>query len=156
MVFSKDDLSLSKILRQEKHYEAKRFLKEFPNRNWSIAALNRLIVKIDATGSAERQHGGSRPRTSRTMENVDSVETVVLSQEDRPGIHRTMRQLSRETGISRTSVHRIIHKELQMKCLKKKQAHDLTDANKIAHLVRTKRLLRKCPRRLVQFMWFTD
>ena len=65
------------------------------------------------------------------MENVDSVETLVLSQEDRPGTHRTIRQVSRETGISRTSVHRIIHKELQLKCLKKKQAQYLTDANKI-------------------------
>ena len=131
-------------------------MKEFPNRDGSIAALNRLIAKIDATGSAEKRYGGGRPRTARTMENVDSVETLVLSQEDRPGTHRTIRQVSRETGISRTSVHRIIHKELQLKCLKKKQAQDLTDANKIARLVRTKQLLRKYPQRLVQFMWFTD
>ena len=55
MVFSKDDLSLIKILRQEKHYGAQRFLKEFSNRNWSIAAMNRLIAKIDATGSAEKR-----------------------------------------------------------------------------------------------------
>ena len=85
---------------------------EFPNRNWSIAALNRLIAKIDATGSAEKRHGGGRPCTAHTMENVDSVEKLV-----------------------------IIHKELQLKCLKKKQAQDLTDANKIARLVRNKQLL---------------
>ena len=82
MVFSKDDLSLIKILRQEKHYGAKRFLKEFSNRNWFIAAFNRLISKIDATGSAAKRHGGDRPRTARTMENVDSVETLVPSQEN--------------------------------------------------------------------------
>ena len=55
------------------------------------------------------------------MENVDSVETLVLSQGDRSGTHRTIRQVSRETGILQTSVHRIIHKELQLKYLKKKQ-----------------------------------
>ena len=77
------------------------------------------------------------------MENVDSVETRVLSQEDRPGILRTIRQVSRETGISRTSVHRIIHKELQLKCFKKETSPGLTDANKITRLVRTKQLLRK-------------
>ena len=38
----------------------------------------------------------------------------------------------------------------------KKHAQDLTDANKIASLVRTKQLLRKYLKRLVQFMWFTD
>ena len=94
MLFSKDDLSLIKILRQEKHYRAKRFLKEFPNRNWSIAALNQLNAKINATRSGDKQYGGSRPCTTRTMENVDSVETLVLSQEDRPGTHRTIRQVS--------------------------------------------------------------
>ena len=48
----------------------------------------------------ENGYGGGRPRTARTMENV---ETFVLNQEDRPGTHRTIRQVSRETGISRTS-----------------------------------------------------
>ena len=86
-------MSLIKILRQEKHYRAKRFLKEFPNRNCSITALNRLIAKIDATGSAKKRYRGGRPRTARTMENVDSVETIVLSQEDQPGTHRTICQL---------------------------------------------------------------
>ena len=106
-------MSLIKILRQEKHCGAKRILKIFPNRNWSIAALNRLIAKIDATGSVENRYSSGRPRTARTMENVDSVEKLVLSQEDRPVTHRTICQVSRETGILRTSVHRIINKELQ-------------------------------------------
>ena len=90
------------------------------------------------------------------MENVDSVETLVLSQEERPGIHRTIHKVSWETDISQISVYRIIHKKLQLKCLKKKQAQDLTNANKITRLVCTKQLLRKYPQRLVQFMWFTD
>ena len=79
-----------------------------------------------------------------------------LCQEDQPGTKGTIHQVSRETGISWTSVHRIIHNKLQLKCLKKKQAQDLTDANKIACLVCTKQLLRKYPQRLVQFMWFID
>ena len=75
-------------------------MKEFPNRNWSITALNQLIAKIDATGSTEKWYGGGRPRTACIIENVDSVETLVLSQEDRPGTYRTIRQVSHETGIS--------------------------------------------------------
>ena len=98
MVFSKDDLSLIKILRQETQYGAKRYLTEFPYRYYCLTALNRLIATIDATGSAAKRHGGDRPRTARTMENVDSFETLVLCQEDRPGTHRTIRQVFRETG----------------------------------------------------------
>ena len=65
-----------------------------------------MIAKIEATGSAQKRYGGGRPRTVHTMENFDAVETLVLSQEDRPGTHRTIRQVSRETSISRTSVYR--------------------------------------------------
>jgi len=35
----------------------------------------------------------------RTEENVDSANDLVLSQEDTPQIHRTVRGISRETGI---------------------------------------------------------
>ena len=41
------------------------------------------------------------PSTSRTTENVYDVEAHVLSQEDRPGSHRTIPGISRETDISR-------------------------------------------------------
>ena len=40
------------------------------------------------------------PSTSRTTENVYAVEAHVLSQEDRPGTHRTIPGISRETDIS--------------------------------------------------------
>jgi len=30
---------------------------EFPRRNWSLAAVKRLLQKIDATGSADRKTG---------------------------------------------------------------------------------------------------
>ena len=61
MVFNKDDLGLIKSLGQEKHDGGKSFLKnEFPNRNGSMAALERLIARIDATESAEKRNGLSR------------------------------------------------------------------------------------------------
>ena len=41
------------------------------------------------------------PRTSRSTENVYALEAHVLSQEDRPGTHRTIPRISRETDISR-------------------------------------------------------
>ena len=35
------------MLRVEKGYGAKRLMAEFPRRNWSIAAVKRLLQKID-------------------------------------------------------------------------------------------------------------
>jgi len=39
MDFSEEDKVLIKVLRQEKGYGAKKFIKEFPNKNWSLSSL---------------------------------------------------------------------------------------------------------------------
>jgi len=80
----------------------------------------------------------------------------VQSQEDKPQTHRTVCETARETGIHRSSIHQIIRKDLALKCIKKKQAQDLTDANKKARLVRTRQLLRCYPDHMVKFIWFSD
>ena len=62
----------------------------------------------------------------------------------------------REICISRTSVRRIIGKDLNLKCFKKKRAQELTEASKITRLTRVKQLLKKYPEQVVKFIWFTD
>ena len=47
--------------------------------------------------------------------NLDAVEELVQSQEDRPQSHLSTRQISRELGISR-----IVHDELSLKRLKRR------------------------------------
>src|SRR5277367_6654816 len=156
MVFSQDDRVLIKILRREKGYNVRRLLSEFPHKNWSCSAVYRLISQIDAIGSAERKQGSGRSRTGRKNANIANVEELMLSQEDAPCTHRTVRQIAREANISKSSVHRIIHQDLRLVCFKKKRAQELTDANKITRLVRAKQLLKKYPESLVSFIWFTD
>jgi len=80
----------------------------------------------------------------------------VQSQEDKPQTHRTVRETARETGIHRSSIHRIIRKDLALNCIKKKQAQDLMDVNKKARLVRARQLLRRYPDHMVKFIWFSD
>ena len=36
-----------KFLRENKHCGSKRFLTEFPDKNWSLSALERLLKKIN-------------------------------------------------------------------------------------------------------------
>ena len=59
-----------------------------------IVTLNRLIAKLIPSDQQSNDtvwaYGGDMPRTSRTTENVYAVDTHVLSQEDRPGTHRTI------------------------------------------------------------------
>lgn len=155
MAFSEADKNVIKFLRQVKNYGAKRFLREFPNRGWTLGGLNALILKIDRTGSTQRQPGSGRPKTARTVTNIELVESLVLSQDDLPQTHCTQRQISRETTLSRSSVRRIIKADLHLKCLKKRHAHELTAANNQARLERS-RLMRLYPASVVNFIWFTD
>ena len=80
----------------------------------------------------------------------------MLSQEDAPRSHHTTRQIGRETGISQTSVMGIIHNYLQLKCLKKHRAQELTTPNRLARLSCPKRLLQKFSLAEVDFIFLTD
>jgi len=102
MVFSKEDKVLIKVLRQEKGYEAKKFIKEFLNKN--LSSLKKLLTKIDQTGSVDRKPGSGIKCMIWIAENVGSVEELVISQESASGTHKTIRQIAKETGISKAKL----------------------------------------------------
>ena len=68
MVFTKEDGILITVLRQSKGYSARKLLEEFPDKEWSCSALDRLLRQIDATGTAHRNSGSSRERTVCTRD----------------------------------------------------------------------------------------
>jgi len=140
-------------MRIAKGYGAKRMLKEFPHKNWSLAGVNRLLKNIADSGSSARK---ARPMSRRTPENIAAVEEMIMSQESQPGTHRSLNEIAREIEVSRSTVRNIVHNDLKLKCLKKKQAQELTEANKLTRFVRAKQLLRHYPQSKVHFIWFTD
>jgi len=118
--------------------------------------VSNFLDKLKKTGTIERRPGSGQLRTVRTESNVNAVDELVLSQEDAPQTHHTFCQISRATGISQTSVMRIIHSDLRLKCLKKRRAQQLTAANRLAHLTRSKQLLRNFSSAEVDFIFFSD
>src|SRR5688572_19946129 len=153
---SKDDKILIRELRIHKGYNSYRLLQEFPGKNWCRRTIDRWIKRIDQSRSIECIARSGRPRTASSEETVAAVEELILSQEEAPGTHKSTRQIAGEIGISHMSVFRIAHRNLHLKCLKRKRAQELTDANKITRLSRTKQLLRRYPQHTVPFIWFTD
>ena len=136
MVFTEEDKVAIKFLRENKHYGAKRFLAEFPAKHWSLSGLKRFLKKIDETGSIERPKGAGRPLSVCCDDNIERVEQLALSQEDKPGTHLTQREITRETGISQKTVSRILKDDLRLRCFKKHRATELTEANKLAYVIR--------------------
>jgi len=93
---------------------------------------------------------------ARAEENVETVNDVVLRQEHKPQTHRTVREISRETGIHQSSVSQITCKDLHLKCFKRSHAQELTDTNCAAHMKRAKLLLQKFLQYATDFVFFMD
>ena len=90
MVFSSEDKNLIKNLVLLKGYSSLRLIKEFPQKGLNKNGLDVLLRKIRATAGVDRKPGSGRPRSVRTPENINTVHSLVLSQENAPQTHRTL------------------------------------------------------------------
>jgi len=146
MVFNADGHILNENLCKFKNYGAKRLIREFPTKGWSVSSVNKLLKKLRDTDTTARCAGSGRRRSARIDDNVDSVNELVLSQEGAPRPRRSTRQIARETGIHHSSVYRIVRQDLKLKCLKKCRAQELTAANCASRLIRAKKTFASFPR----------
>jgi len=106
-------------------YTADRLTKECPEKSLTKPGATKLLKTLQDTGKVDRRPGNRRPRSSRTEENVETVNhlgpvaptplkrhltkyplkwrwcngPLVLSQEDKRQTHRTVREIPRETRI---------------------------------------------------------
>ena len=131
-------------------------MKEFPSRRWKRSTLNNLIKRIDETGSADRNRGPGRHRSVRTPDNIAVVDELICSQEGQRGSSKSPREISRETGILRRSVQRIVKHDLQMKAFRRREVHLLSDADKLKRLTASKRSLRRLTKAKLTRTWFSD
>lgn len=92
--------------------------------------IGRLVRKFEATGSVSDLPKTGRPKSVRTAENIAVVKQSV--KED-PKQSTTRRSL--ELGISRTSLHRILHKDLNLHAYKIQLCQQLKPTDHFARRV---------------------
>ena len=80
---------------------------------FALEGLGKLLNKIDKHRSIQRIIGSGRPRSVWTQETIGAVGELAMSQEEKPGTHHSVRQISCELSIPRSSVHNIIHNSLK-------------------------------------------
>ena len=123
MVLSKEDKAIIELLFKEKGWKGRRIAKEFPSKKWTQSTIDRLITKIQTTGTTDRKRGSGRPTTVSTPENVAQIEELAASQEDMPGTHLSQRKISGHLNIKRASVKHILKNKFKFKALREsKQA----------------------------------
>ena len=69
------------------------------------------MKKIRETDLIDRRHGLGRPRTVSTEENMNLIEELVCSKEERPYTHLAPRKTAKQTGISLSSVRTMVKKK---------------------------------------------
>lgn len=151
-----DDRCLIKCLRLEKGWNALRMMREFPLRKWKKSTLYDLIAKIDKTGSADRASVSGRPRATRVQENITIVEKLVCSQEGQPGTSKSPREIARETGLSRSSIQRIVKNDLHLKTFRRREVQLLSNTDKQKRLAACRRLKVRMTAVKVSRTWFSD
>ena len=156
MVFSYEDKIIIKYLRDKYGHGAMRIVNDHPERNWNLNGMKTLIKNIDERGDIERKEGSGRPKSARTDENIDLAEELILSQEDAPGTHSTPAEIALELGIHKSSVHRIIDKDLDLRPFKKQKVQRLSDADIEKRMQRSKHLLSKYMRKVFETAFFSD
>ena len=71
-------------------------------------SVHSLLKRFEKDGSMDRRPGSGRPVTVTTEENEKLVADFICSQEENTGTHLSPREIEKVTGISRTSVRRMV------------------------------------------------
>ena len=156
MVLSSSDKAVIEACFIEKGWKGARIVREFPGKNWHKASVNRLIKKIQTTGSVKRLQGGGRPRTVSTDENAQLVDDLLCSQDDQPGSHLSQRKISNRLNIKRSSVQNIIKNKLKKRPFKRVRASRKTPAVRQKRKTRARRTLDNFSAQDVKRIVFTD
>jgi hypothetical protein len=156
MVLHQDDKTLIEFLSCKKGLSLNKILQECPEKQWKRSTVANFLKKLRDTGSSCRRHGSGRPKSVRTRENIDLVKDLVLSPEGRAATSCSERETAKRTGISRTSVQRIIKKDLHLQTFRRIGVHELSQAVRAKRVTRCRTLLRRFKKKSVERILFTD
>ena len=152
---SEEDKIIFKHLRQKFGYGAKRIIEDHPEKNRGLRNVGYLLKKIDKTGDGKRREGSERPKSSRTENNINAVKELISSQEDKPGTHATPNEISKIIDISRTSIRRIIAKDLKLQPFKKIKGQRIDTRTKEKRTERCLNLLRVFTKQVLETAHFS-
>ena len=119
------------------HLQAKRPPEIASLLNEPYSSIYCIVNRYKKEGSTELRHSPGRPRTVNTPEN----RRIIQNQLRRKGEFST-RKVARTTGLSRTTVQRVLKNDLGLTAYKFREAQLLTEEMKATRLKRSKALLR--------------
>ena len=155
MVLSFEDKIIIQNDYEVKGWTAYKIWKAHETKNWNYSSVKRLIKKLKETGTVKRKPGSGRPVTVCTKENMDMVEELVCSQEEKPHTHSAPRKIAEQTGLSRSSIRRMIKRRSlkQFKRLKTPRMSEGTLNRRETRAVNLKDRFEKNSRMIEKTVW---
>ena len=114
VVFSQEDKAVTKNDFLEKNWSVYWICKEHSTKKWNKVSIQRPLKHFYEHGSMDRRPGSGRPQTAMTEESEAMIEDLICSREEKPGIHMSPREIEKHTGISWSSVRRVVKKKLKV------------------------------------------
>jgi transposase len=154
-VSAEDKMRIQTLHEQKLGYRA--IIAKYPEKKWSLNTVKTICKRVDLTGSAiTRKPGSGRPKSIRTAENIDNVGELICSQENQPGTGKSTRKIAQELNIHRSSVQRIVKRDLRLTAFRRVPAQIISDSVKQKRLKRCQKLIRRLPTVVAKKVFFTD
>jgi len=93
MAFNDEYKILVKNLCLLNRYKAMKLMNKYPNKWWIKIGIKRLPIKFGDTGAVSRLEHSGGPWCAHTEENVNLVNNLVVSRDNMPQTHRTVREI---------------------------------------------------------------
>jgi hypothetical protein len=126
MPFTPADKLIIQQLVLEEGFGAYRIKRKYPQKPWSPSGLDKVVKKIRETRSIERKSGSGRPRSARTVANVSRVREIVNGSERGTLDDASTRKIALRLRTSRSSVQRILKRDLHVHVYKHERTHYIT------------------------------
>ena len=136
-LFSKEDKIIMQKDYEKKRWSAYKVWKDHSSKNWTYTSVKRLLKRFKDSGTMNRKEGSGRPRSVTVEENTNLIEELICSQEETLHSHLAPRKITEQTGISHSSIRRMIKRRnfCQFKSVKTPEMNDGCRNRRYAHAI---------------------
>src|SRR6218665_1285911 len=111
--------------------------------------------KIYATGTSNRKPH-ERIRMAHMPVNIARVSELICTQDDDPSTSKSPREIQSETGISRSTVRRIVKDDSKLKIFRRREVQQLSNSDAKKLLQTCMRLMQRTTVDKIERTWFSD
>ena len=139
-----DKMRIQRLREQGLGYRA--ISAKYPEKNWKLDTVKLICKRVDETGSSlTRKPGGGRPRLVHTPEMIEQVGELIFSQENQPGTSKSTRKIAEQLNIHRSSIQRIVKRDLQLSAFRHVPAQIISESVKQKRHECCKKLIHRLP-----------